>query len=47
MIQKKKLYAQFGVSEFWLVIPKEKEIEIYMLEKEGYQLLRDMAKKIL
>ena len=45
MIQKKKLYAQFGVSEFWLVIPKEKEIEIYMLEKEGYQLFKRYGEK--
>lgn len=45
MIQKKKLYAQSGVSEFWLVIPKEKEIEIYTLEKECYQLFKRYGEK--
>ncbi len=40
LIQKKRLYMQSGVKEFWLVIPKEKQAEVYILEKEGYQLFK-------
>jgi len=37
-IQKKRLYAGFGVREYWLVVPGEKMIEVYNLGKKGYQL---------
>src|SRR3990167_1134525 len=29
LIQKKKLYAKFGVKEYWIVVPEEKTIDIY------------------
>ena len=29
LVQKKKLYAKFGVKEYWIVIPGEESIEIY------------------
>jgi len=36
---KSKVYAQYGVLEYWLVYPREKEIEIYCLNnKNGYTL---------
>jgi len=38
VIQKKRLYARFGVKEYWLVIPGEKMIEVYNLDKQGYRL---------
>jgi len=38
MVQKKKLYAKFGVKEYWIVIPEEELIEIYSLENGIYQL---------
>lgn len=38
MVQKKKLYAKFGVKEYWIVIPEEESIEMYSLENEIYQL---------
>ena len=31
-VQKKKLYAKSGVKEYWIVIPEEEEIEIYILK---------------
>lgn len=37
MVQKKKLYARFGVKEYWIVIPDEKEIEVYTLKDNTYQ----------
>lgn len=40
-IQKKKLYARFGVREYWLVAPDDKLIEVYNLKNKGeYQLLK-------
>lgn len=38
MVQKKRLYARFGVGEYWIVIPEEKEIEVYILKDSMYQL---------
>ncbi len=39
-IQKKRLYARFGVKEYWIVAPGEEMIEVYRLDKQGYQLGR-------
>ena len=38
MVQKKRLYARFNVKEYWIVIPEEEEIEVYILEDNTYQL---------
>lgn len=37
-IQKKMLYARFGVKEYWLVAPKEAMIEVYTLKNKEYAL---------
>jgi len=37
-IQKKMLYARFGVKEYWIVAPGEKLIEVYHLDKQVYRL---------
>ncbi|MBI5789059.1 MAG: Uma2 family endonuclease [Candidatus Schekmanbacteria bacterium] len=37
-VRKKKLYAKFGVKEFWLVAPEEKMIEVYNLDNQRYRL---------
>lgn len=36
--KKKKLYARFGVGEYWLVDPEKKSIEVYGLKEGKYVL---------
>ncbi len=38
VVQKKRLYAKFGVKEYWVVIPEEKEIEVYTLKDTVFHL---------
>lgn len=40
MVQKKKLYARFGVKEYWIVIPKERSIEMYLIKENTYHLFK-------
>jgi len=44
LVQKKKLYAKFGVKEYWIVIPEEGSVEIYILKDNTYQLLKTYSK---
>lgn len=44
MVQKKKLYAKFGVKEYWIVIPEGEEIEIYTLKDNTFQLYKAYGK---
>ena len=44
MAQKKKLYAKFGVKEYWIVIPEGEEIEIYTLKDNTYLLYKTFNK---
>lgn len=45
-IQKKKLYARFGVREYWIVAPDDEMVEVYQLKGEGeYQLHKTYIKK--
>ena len=37
-IEKKALYEQFGLKEYWIVDPDSRAIEVYILKKSGYQL---------
>ena len=37
---KKVLYARYGVSEYWIVDPGKKTIEVLTLKKEGYKTFR-------
>jgi Uma2 family endonuclease len=40
-IQKKRLYARFGVKEYWIVAPDDKLVEVYYQRDKGeYQLLK-------
>jgi Uma2 family endonuclease len=34
---KQKLYARFGVKEYWLVDPHEKTVEVMVLGEEGFE----------
>lgn len=38
-IEKRDLYEQHGVREFWLIDPEAKTVEVFFLEKEQYRLL--------
>ena len=38
-IEKKNIYENFGVKEFWLIDPQNEEVEIYFLENKRYELL--------
>lgn len=38
LVQKKRLYSRFGVKEFWVVIPDEEAIEVYILKDNTYLL---------
>jgi Uma2 family endonuclease len=45
-IQKKKLYARFGVKEYWIIAPEDEMVEIYQLKNKGeYQLYKTYIKK--
>ena len=37
LVQKKKLYSKFGVKEYWIVVPEEKSVEIYILKNNVFQ----------
>lgn len=44
MVQKKRLYARFGVKEYWIVLPEEEEVEVYILKDNTYQLSQTYSK---
>ncbi|MFZ3137588.1 MAG: Uma2 family endonuclease [Thermodesulfovibrionales bacterium] len=43
-VQKKKLYARFGVKEYWIVIPGEESAEVYILKDKTYILYKTYNK---
>ncbi len=43
-VQKKKLYARFSVKEYWLVVPGEESIEVYILKDNAYILHKAYSK---
>ena len=44
LVEKKKIYQQFGVKEYWIVDPKMLWIEVYVLEEGKYQLFQRSEK---
>ena len=40
LVRKKKIYARFGVKEYWLVDPEEKTVDILGLEGTAFALRR-------
>lgn len=38
LIKKKKLYAKFGVREYWIIDPGEKSVEIYSLKGKEFNI---------
>ncbi|MBU1487884.1 Uma2 family endonuclease [bacterium] len=46
LVLKKRLYAKFGVKEYWIVDPGEELVEVYALRKNNvYALLNTYAKE--
>ena len=45
LVKKKKLYAKFGVKEYWIVMLEEKAVEIYILKEKKYHLFKSFTEK--
>jgi Uma2 family endonuclease len=45
MVKKKKLYAQFGVKEYWIIDPEEKTVEIYTRKDISFTLIKRFSEK--
>jgi Uma2 family endonuclease len=37
-VEKKGLYEQFGVTEYWVIDPEARTMEVFVLVRKGYQL---------
>jgi Uma2 family endonuclease len=44
LIQKKRLYSRFGVKEYWIAVPGEELIEVYILKDNAYMLFNTYGK---
>lgn len=44
LVQKKRLYAKSGIKEYWIVIPEEETIEVYILKDSVYTLHKTFNK---
>lgn len=44
-VLKKDLYEEFGVREFWIVDPRNRSIEVYLLENGRYRLFSFAAEE--
>jgi len=44
LVQKKKLYARFGVKEYWIVLPEESSAEVYTLKDNVFGLHKSYGK---
>jgi Uma2 family endonuclease len=44
LVQKKSLYAQHGVKEYWVVVPEKEIIEVYVLKESLYALHKTFRK---
>lgn len=38
LVRKKRLYARFGVQEYWVVFPEDQAIEVYVLQGRRFRL---------
>jgi Uma2 family endonuclease len=45
LVQKKKLYARFGVKEYWIVIPEESSVDIFTLKDNAFVLHKSYGKE--
>jgi len=44
LVQKKSLYAQHGVKEYWVVVPDKEIVEVYVLRETLYELHKTFRK---
>ncbi len=44
LVQKKKLYARFGVKEYWIVIPEESSVDLFTLKDDVFVLHKSYSK---
>jgi Uma2 family endonuclease len=44
LVQKKTLYARFGVKEYWIVIPEQETVELYRLKDATFELHKSYTK---
>ncbi len=44
LVQKKSLYAQHGVKEYWVVVPEKEIVEVYILRETLYALHKTFRK---
>jgi Uma2 family endonuclease len=44
LVQKKKLYARFGVKEYWIVIPEESSVDLFTLKDNIFVLHKSYGK---
>jgi Uma2 family endonuclease len=45
LVQKKKLYVRFGVKEYWIVLPEESSVEVYILKDNTFVLHKNFGKE--
>lgn len=43
LVKKKKIYAKFGVKEYWIVDPEEKTVEVHQLEGDSYRVTKSLS----
>ncbi|MBI5192128.1 MAG: Uma2 family endonuclease [Nitrospirae bacterium] len=43
LINKKRIYAKYGVKEYWIADPQEKTVELFILNNEQFDLKKSYA----
>lgn len=43
ILKKKRIYAEYGVKEYWIADPQEKRVELYILHKKQFDLKKSYA----